>query len=494
MKEFVRSIMQLGVIWLICLSLFSPQPASASEGNIDDTYKYAWSENSGWQNFRPDYGGVCVHDKYLSGYAWAENIGWVKLGSGTGPYANTTSSNWGVNRDSATGVLSGYAWSENAGWINFNPSGSQVTIDTSTGKFDGYAWAENAGWIHFQNASPEYYVQAATSTATLLIGSWNTSSTWQYGIIPDASQDVTISHNVDLDTTGNTKDLTIEANKTLTFSETNQLTIAGNASITGTMDVAGGSCSAAGTTTVSGELAISTGTYTANGSFDASGGNVTFTGTGTLYLNAAAEACGSTSFGTLSTDHGTVDYAGACAQNVVADTYHNLKLSGGAEGASVTKTLCSAITVAGHLNIANQYTTLDVSGSNHAISVAGNWSNSGAFTCQAGTVTFTGSGNSTLAPGDSSFYKLTLNKSASGEKLLPGADLTVSNAFTITKGTFDLDTNDVNLSLGGALDIGADGRWLKSSDSAKTVTFTGAGSTIADSSSPLQNLGYVKVE
>ena len=58
------------------------------------------SENSGWQNFRPDNGGVTVNDTCLSGYAWAENIGWVKLGSGTGHYGNTTSANWGVNKDS----------------------------------------------------------------------------------------------------------------------------------------------------------------------------------------------------------------------------------------------------------------------------------------------------------------------------------------------------------------------------------------------------------
>ena len=149
----------------------------ASEGNIDSTNKYAWSENSGWQNFRPTHGGVTVIPTYLSGYAWAENIGWVKLGSGTGPYNNTTSTNWGVNHDSGTGALSGYAWSENVGWINFNPTHSQVTIDTSTLKFSGYAWAENVGWVHFQNASPEYYVkqEAATELATTTPTSYDCS-------------------------------------------------------------------------------------------------------------------------------------------------------------------------------------------------------------------------------------------------------------------------------------------------------------------------------
>lgn len=494
MKGNIKRIMQLGVICLMCLGLFSLQPAAASggsEGNIDSTYKYAWSENSGWENFRPTHGGVTVHDTYLSGYAWAENIGWVKLGStpSDGTYPNTTSTNWGVNRDGSK--LSGYAWSENAGWINFNPSDSQVTISADTGKFDGYAWAENVGWIHFQNASPEYYVQAATSIGTVEGGSWSSTSTWDGGIIPGASLDVTISHDVTLDMAGNAKDLSIAADKTLAFSGTNQLTIAGDASITGTMDVAGGTCNTTGTTAVSGELAISAGSYTANDTFDASGGTVTFTGAGTLNL-ADTIACGG--LGTFTKATGcTVDYKLAGAQNVSAVDYHHLKLSG-----SGTKTLCGNLTgdtdIDGNLTIAS-VVTLDVtSANNYGIDIAGNWTNSGTFNCRAGTVTFTGSGDSTLAPGGSSFYGLTLNKSA-GEtttRLSPDANLRAGNALTITKGTFDLDTSDVNLSLGGALSIGADGRWTKSSE-AKTVTFTGAGSTITDSSSPVQDLGYVVV-
>jgi len=88
----------------------------------------------------------------LPGYAWGENIGWIRLGSydggGSHTYANTSATDYGVNRD-AHGNLSGYAWGSNMGWINFNPSGG-VTIDPDTGHFDGYAWGENIGWIHFK--------------------------------------------------------------------------------------------------------------------------------------------------------------------------------------------------------------------------------------------------------------------------------------------------------------------------------------------------------
>lgn len=158
MKGIVKSIMQLGVIWLICFGLFSLQPAWAAT-NISETYKHAWSENVGWQNWRSTNAQATVGTTYLVGYVWAENIGWIKLGDGTGPYNNNAADDWGVNRNSSTGALSGYAWSENAGWINFDSTNSQVVIATSDGKFSGYAWGENVGWIHFQNASPEYYVQ-----------------------------------------------------------------------------------------------------------------------------------------------------------------------------------------------------------------------------------------------------------------------------------------------------------------------------------------------
>ena len=147
------------VFQMICLAVLGLQPALAVT-NISDTYKYAWSENVGWQNWRSTNAQATVGTTYLVGYVWAENIGWIKLGStpSGGSYANTTKDNWGVNRNSDTGALSGYAWSENVGWINFDSTNSQVTMDGS-GKFNGYAWGENIGWIHFQNASPaEYYV------------------------------------------------------------------------------------------------------------------------------------------------------------------------------------------------------------------------------------------------------------------------------------------------------------------------------------------------
>jgi|GEM_PF-2839685 len=167
MKKNMPRIIPSAIMGVICL-LFIGVQAAWAESNISDTYKYAWSENAGWHNWKATNGQATVGSTYLVGYVWAERIGWIKLGADAGgPYANTNATNWGVNRDVATGALSGYAWSENAGWVNFNPTHGGVTISTSTNKFDGYAWGERVGWIHFQNASPEYYVMQEAGTPTV---------------------------------------------------------------------------------------------------------------------------------------------------------------------------------------------------------------------------------------------------------------------------------------------------------------------------------------
>ncbi|MFE8034206.1 IPTL-CTERM sorting domain-containing protein [Thiohalocapsa marina] len=119
--------------------------------NIADGQKWAWSENTGWLNHKPSMGGVSVYLDHLEGFVWHENLGWIRLGTygdgGSHAYANTSATDYGVNRDSATGALSGYAWSENAGWIYFGASGGDASVDLTSGAFSGYVWGENVGWI-----------------------------------------------------------------------------------------------------------------------------------------------------------------------------------------------------------------------------------------------------------------------------------------------------------------------------------------------------------
>ncbi|MCA9351442.1 carboxypeptidase regulatory-like domain-containing protein [Patescibacteria group bacterium] len=135
--------------------------ASATDGTIDDTNRYAWSENLGWVDFGSDEGDVHVTDDDLRGHAYGETIGWITLN------CESTSScddvDYGVDNN-GEGTLSGYGWGENVGWVRFDPPNGGVTIDDN-GIFSGHAWNESSGWIVFNCATTDscddtsYYVE-----------------------------------------------------------------------------------------------------------------------------------------------------------------------------------------------------------------------------------------------------------------------------------------------------------------------------------------------
>ena len=131
--------MQLIFIISLVIVLLSPSFVFASEtnGTVDSTYKYAWSENIGWINFEVSGGNVAITDSGITGYAWSANHGWINL--------NPSSSGVSNNNE---GTLSGSAWGENTGWIDF----AGVTIDSS-GYFSGYASGTVTGQISFNCAN-----------------------------------------------------------------------------------------------------------------------------------------------------------------------------------------------------------------------------------------------------------------------------------------------------------------------------------------------------
>ena len=153
--------------------------------NIDATNKFSWGENIGWMNWR-DAGnpatsqGVVVRPSFLSGFVWGENVGWINLGDGTpagpgGQYANVNGTDFGVNRNPATGNLTGYAWGENIGWVNFG-GGAMATpaqparFDSAAERFFGYAWGENVGWINLNDATAGKFPAAIISCGPADLG------------------------------------------------------------------------------------------------------------------------------------------------------------------------------------------------------------------------------------------------------------------------------------------------------------------------------------
>ena len=142
---------------LVCAAVCASTGAASS--NIDPVDKFAWSENTGWLNWRDAdaaAAGVSVLNDHLAGFIWGENIGWINTGDGNGPYANTTGLDFGVNI-LATDYLSGLAWGENVGWINFDTEptlgADGARFDRAANRFRGYAWGENIGWINLDDGT-----------------------------------------------------------------------------------------------------------------------------------------------------------------------------------------------------------------------------------------------------------------------------------------------------------------------------------------------------
>ena len=123
--------MLLGMVATIILVM--PVFVSATDGTIDATAKWAWSEKIGWINFGVTSGNVHVTDAGLTGYAWNDLYGWINLNPSTSGVVNNNEGN-----------LSGYAWGENIGWIDF----TGVTIN-ARGVFAGTTSGANTGIINF---------------------------------------------------------------------------------------------------------------------------------------------------------------------------------------------------------------------------------------------------------------------------------------------------------------------------------------------------------
>lgn len=127
------------------LGLITAADASSTNGAIDSTNRYAWTENAGWLDFGGSLGAVAITDSALSGYAFSETLGWLSLNCANDSSCATV--DYKVSNN-GNGTLTGYAWGENAGWVRFDPTGGGVSINSS-GEFSGYAYGENIGWVVF---------------------------------------------------------------------------------------------------------------------------------------------------------------------------------------------------------------------------------------------------------------------------------------------------------------------------------------------------------
>jgi len=143
----------------------------------------------------------------------------------------------------------------------------------------------------------------------------------------------------------------------------------------------------------------------------------------------------------------TVTMDGAAAQTLGGTTstaFYNLTCNG------TTITLGDNETIKNTLQISAG--TLDASATNYNLTVGQNFTNDGTFTARNATVTFTGNTTTPLninGTASITFYNLTTNTTNSTDVLLLGRATTVNNAFTITKGVFDVSASNYALTVNG---------------------------------------------
>ncbi len=146
----------------ISIADFSANRQSTSGNGIDATYRYGWSDVTGWIDFLTYNNITLGANATTTGYA-SSSIGAIALDCATSPNGDICpSALFGVMQD-GSGNLSGFGWNDVAGWVSFNcasenpPLGNcsdqpggvdhKVTVDPVSGFLKGWAWSDSIGWI-----------------------------------------------------------------------------------------------------------------------------------------------------------------------------------------------------------------------------------------------------------------------------------------------------------------------------------------------------------
>jgi CSLREA domain-containing protein len=266
---------------------------------------------------------------------------------------------------------------------------------------------------------------------------------------------------------------------------------------------AGSTINVSGNWTNNGTFTPSTGTVVFNGNNNTQtlAGNTTFnnltlshTGTGGVQgtIGTTLSVAGNwISNGTFTPNGNTVNFNGAGAQTIsgsaTTQTFDNF---------TVNKTGGSTLSVAASTNTLdiNGNVTLTLgtfaAGTATAITVAGNWANTGTFTSGGGTVTFDGADNTQTLSGNTTFNNLTINHTGTGGVTASGSTLAVTGLLEVQGGTFTSSStfNNVQIDSGATLagtnatTMNVSGNWTNNGGSpgsftanGNTVNFNGAG-------------------
>lgn len=335
---------------------------------------------------------------------------------------------------------------------NFDSSGGSVTFTD-----DGILYL-GGGTNDLGTLTNSYGADATTGSTVVYdaAGAQNVDNVDYYNLTIDGSGTKTLMGNIDIGGSNGEGVLTVDTGCTFAI---------GDYTITHTAldDLATGNTSIVGTVT------LNNGSWTPTYGQDANlttSGSITVTGTGTIYLRGG----NGHTLGTFTAGSGTVYYTRNGAMTIAANTFNHLII----DGTSGTKTLGGAIDVNGNLTLtSNGGGLLNVSASNYAITLAGNWTNNGTFTAQSGTVTFDGGAAQTLSgTSATTFYNLTNSNSSTGVTL--GQSCTVTNTLHLNTGL--LKTVSYTLSVGtnasnGSITGGGSTNYIVAYDNAGTIGY-----------------------
>jgi len=225
-----------------------------------------------------------------------------------------------------------------------------------------------------------------------------------------------------------------------------------------------------GTLGVSGNLLVSSCTLNALSS------TINVTGNATIAQGTISFSTGSMNIqGNFSNNAGsltgssTVTFNGSSAQTIGGSsptTFYNLTANN-----SNTVTLGNNETV-GNTFTTSSGTTFDVSSSNYRLSVGGNFTNNGTFTCRNGNVIMNGNTNQTISTssGGLTFDTLTVSQGGASDEVILSSPITVTN-LTITDGALNCQANEVTGNASGIMTMDTLTSLFLGSSSATPVPF-----------------------
>jgi hypothetical protein len=240
------------------------------------------------------------------------------------------------------------------------------------------------------------------------------------------------------------------------------------------------------TLTLNGSITITAGTFTAptilniagdftnNDTFTHNSGTIVFNGSSAQAINGSSN----TTFYNLSLstaqERTIADGRTITVNGTLNWTYGDLSVGSSAE---------ATLTLAGSITIPATYTLFMISTSD--IYVGGDWTNSGIFSPDDGTVTFNGNVDQTIDSGGTGsgkvFNNLTVNQSESTKTVTVTDSLQVDGTLTVTEGTFQIIDGGLDLNTNGSVSIASDGIFTLSTTSVGSITWTvGVGTAVTN--------------